>query len=255
MPKAAVVAKSGSIMQKHLAYITIGLSYILGGGSMIAFAILLYAGHLDLLNLHLDETHALLLNAGLSLAFFIQHSGMVRKSFCQFLSSFLPEAYNGAFYSIASGISLFLVVLFWQGTSSLFEAEGIIRIFMRIFFILPVAGFVWGVNALGFFDPFGIRGVWTYPSGRKSRPVAFTAKGPYQWVRHPLYLFMLMMIWSCPNLTKDRLLFNILWSGWIFVGTILEERDLVKQFGDGYREYQQKVSMLFPLKFIKSKLL
>jgi protein-S-isoprenylcysteine O-methyltransferase Ste14 len=255
IPKVTVVAELGSIMQKHLAYITIVLSYILGGGSMIAFAILLYAGHLDLVNLHLDETHALLLNAGLSLAFFIQHSGMVRKSFSQFLSRFLPDAYNGVLYSIASGIFLFLVVLFWQGTSSLFEAEGIIRIFMRIFFILPIAGFVWGVKTLGFFDPFGIRGVLTYPRGRKSRLVAFTARGPYQWVRHPLYLFMLMMIWSCPNLTKDRLLFNILWSVWIFVGTILEERDLVKQFGDVYREYQQKVPMLFPLKFIKAKLL
>jgi hypothetical protein len=31
--------------------------------------------------------------------------------------------------------------------------------------------------------------------------------------------------------------------------------DLVKQFGDAYREYQQKVSMLFPFKFIKAKLL
>ena len=211
---------------------------------------------MNLVNLGLDEPRALLLNAGLSLAFFIQHSTMVRKSFRQFLSRFIPDAYSGAIYSITSGIFLFLVVIFWQGTSSLFEAEGITRVFMRILYILPFAGFIWGNKALGWsFDPAGIKGIVDYQKGRKPRPVALTIKGPYKWVRHPLYLFVLVMIWLCPSLTTDRLLFNILWSVWIFVGTILEERDLVTQFGDAYREYQQNVSMLFPFKFIKAKLL
>jgi len=231
--------------------VIIGLSYILGGGSFIAFAVFLYAGYLDLVNLGLDECQALLFNAGLSLAFFIQHSIMVRKPFRQFLSRFLPDAYNGAIYSITSGIFLFLVVIFWQGTSVLLEAQGTIRLILRVIFILPVAGFFWGVKALGFFNPFGIKGVLDYGRGRKPQPGAFRVRGPYRWVRHPLYLFVLVMIWSSPNLTKDRLLFNILWSAWIFTGTILEERDLVEQFGDAYRDYQQKVPMLFPFKFIK----
>ena len=220
---------------------------------MIAFAAFLYAGHLDLVNLALDEPRALLLNAGLSLAFFIQHSTMVRKSFSQFLSRFLPDAYNGAIYSITSGIFLFLVVIFWQGTSNLFEAEGLTRVILRVMFILPIAGFVWGVKALGLFDPFGIKGILDYQRNTKSQPVVFAVRGPYQWVRHPLYLFMLVMIWSCPNLTTDRLLFNILWSVWIFVGTILEERDLIEQFSDAYRKYQKKVPMLLPFKFIRKE--
>ena len=250
---ADVAPELGYIMQKYLAYLTLGLSYILGGGSMIAFAVFLYAGHLDLVNLGLDEPQALLLNAGLSLAFFIQHSTMVRRSFQKFLFKFSQKAYSGAIYSIASGIFLFLVVIFWQGTSNLFEAEGLTRVILRVMFILPVTGFVWGVKALGLFDPFGIKGILDYQRNTKSRPVVFTVRGPYQWVRHPLYLFILVMIWSCPNLTTDRLLFNILWSVWIFVGTILEERDLVEQFGDAYREYQKKVPMLFPCKFIKKE--
>ncbi|MGD0021977.1 MAG: isoprenylcysteine carboxylmethyltransferase family protein [Smithellaceae bacterium] len=231
----------------------IGLSYILGGGSLIAFAVFLYAGRLDLINLGLDEPQALLFNAGLSLAFFIQHSGMVRRSFRQFLFRFSPEAYSSAIYSSASGIFLFLVVIFWQGTSVLLEAQGTIRLILRVIFILPVAGFFWGVKALGFFDPFGIKGVLDYGRDRKPQPGAFRVRGPYRWVRHPLYLFVLVMIWSSPNLTKDRLLFNILWSAWIIVGTLLEERDLVEQFGGAYRDYQQKVPMLFPFKFIKKE--
>ena len=240
-------------MQKYWGYVIICFSYILGGSSLIVFAVFLYAGRLDLVNLDLDELQALLFNAGLSLAFFIQHSGMVRRPFRQFLFRFSPEAYSGAIYSIVSGIFLFVVVIFWQGTSVLLEAEGITRVLLRIVFILPIAGFIWGVKALGFFDPFGIKGALDYGRDRKLRPVAFTVRGPYRWVRHPLYLFMLVMIWSCPNLTKDRLLFNILWSAWIFFGTMLEERDLVEQFGDAYRDYQHKVPMISQVKFIKKE--
>jgi protein-S-isoprenylcysteine O-methyltransferase Ste14 len=76
--------------------------------------------------------------------------------------------------------------------------------------------------------------------------MSFVVKGPYRWVRHPLYLFMTLMIWSCPDLTADRLLFNGLWTVWIVIGSILEERDLVLEFGDVYREYQQTVPMFIP---------
>jgi protein-S-isoprenylcysteine O-methyltransferase Ste14 len=67
-------------------------------------------------------------------------------------------------------------------------------------------------------------------------------------VRHPLYFFSLIMFWSCPGLTADRLLFNLMWTTWIIAGTVLEERDLLREFGDGYREYQKKVPMLIPYK-------
>jgi len=54
------------------------------------------------------------------------------------------------------------------------------------------------------------------------------------------------MIWSCPDMTTDRLLFNVLWTGWIVIGAFLEERDLVAEFGDTYLEYQRKVPMFIP---------
>ncbi|MFO7695189.1 MAG: hypothetical protein R6V57_19050 [Vicinamibacterales bacterium] len=53
--------------------------------------------------------------------------------------------------------------------------------------------------------------------------------------------------------TADRLVMmaaglplSLLWSAWIVAGTLLEERDLVADFGDVYRRYQRQVPMLFP---------
>ena len=58
------------------------------------------------------------------------------------------------------------------------------------------------------------------------------------------------MIWSYPHLTADRALFNVLWTLWIFTGSVLEERDLVAEFGDRYRDYQNKVPMLIPWRIV-----
>jgi protein-S-isoprenylcysteine O-methyltransferase Ste14 len=179
--------------------------------------------------------------------FFIQHSGMVRRSFRKWLTRFIPEEYNSALYAIASGIVLLGVIVFWQESSQmLITPHGILRWPFRIVYLLSLLGFVWGVKALGSFDPFGYRPILNRLRGKQPRQNPFVVRGPYRWVRHPLYLFMILMIWSCPDLTMDRLFFNILWTGWIVIGSILEERDLIAAFGEPYRKYQKDVPMLIP---------
>jgi protein-S-isoprenylcysteine O-methyltransferase Ste14 len=234
-------------MQKYPAYIVIFLAYVLSGGSLVMFGAFCYVGSLHLVRLGLNESGILFFDCFLSLAFFLQHSGMVRKSFRRFLSRFIPEAYVSAFYAISSGIFLFVVVILWQGTSgTVATAEGALRLLMRAIFAASLVGFYWGTKALGFFDPYGIRGILNRLRGKKPKETPLTISGPYRWVRHPLYFFVLGIIWSCPDLTFDRLLFNVLWTVWIYIGAFLEERDLVADFGEAYREYKRKVPMLIP---------
>jgi len=240
--------------KKIAANVIILLSYLLGASSLLLFAVFLFAGNLNLISFSWKQHWALLFNAGLSFLFFIQHSLMVRKSFNKILCRFLPEEFGGTVYSITSGIFLLIVIIFWQSTSPLLEAQDLTRVILRVMFILPIVGFFWAAKSLGFFDPFGIKKILDYQRGKKPARPVFTLKGPYLLVRHPLYFFILIMIWSCPDLTSDRLLFNIIWSVWIIVGTILEERGLVSQFGDIYRKYQKDVPILFPFKFNRARL-
>jgi methanethiol S-methyltransferase len=234
-------------MQRHTAYIMIFLAYTFGSGSLVMFGIFCYVGSLHLVELGLNESGMLFFDFCLSVAFFLQHSGMIRKPFRGFLSRFIPEAYVSAFYAILSGIVLFAVIILWQGSSgTVAKAEGLVRLLMRAIFAASLVGFYWGTKALGFFDPYGIRAIKYHLREKKPKEIPLTISGPYRFVRHPLYLFVLLMIWSNPYLTLDRLLFNVLWTVWIYIGALLEERDLVADFGEAYGEYKRKVPMLIP---------
>lgn len=228
----------------HLLFACSG---VLGAGSLLLFTVFLFAGPLGLVDLRLDVPTTLLLNGGLSVVFFLQHSVMTRSGFRERLARRLREEFHGAFYSTVSGIVLLTVVVLWQGpTPTLAAAPQPLRWILRGLFVLGLLGFSWGTRSLGSFDGFGLRAIRRHIRGGESREPSFVVRGPYRWVRHPLYLFVLLLFWTYPVVTADRLLFNFLWTAWVAIGAVLEERDLVATFGEPYRQYQRRVPMLFP---------
>ncbi len=223
------------------------LSALFGITALVAFTVFLFTGPWQLLVFCKQTTAVLVFDAGLSAVFFAQHSGMIRRVFKAWFASLAPEYYHGAAYSIAAGICLYGVVFLWQVSEPvLVTANDPVRLAMRVLFVAAIGGIVWSNLALRSFDIFGLRAISCHLRGTSEPLACLDERGPYRWVRHPQYFFILVMIWSQPDLTADRLLFNVLWSAWIIAGTLLEERDLVVTLGDRYREYQSRVPMLVP---------
>jgi protein-S-isoprenylcysteine O-methyltransferase Ste14 len=231
------------------ARLTVLAATTTGGASLLAFILFVLNGPVRVVQLASTTASALLLDGLLCSAFFVQHSGMVRRSFQDRIARFVPRPYIPAIYTIASGLALGVLLVAWQPTGLVIaSAGGPFRWAVRSLAVVAVVVFVAGVRALRHFDPFGVRPIEAMSSGRQPRQVPLTIRGPYRWVRHPLYSAMLLLIWSYPELTADRLLFNVAWTTWIVVGTILEERDLVWAFGAEYRRYQRRVPMLLPVR-------
>jgi methanethiol S-methyltransferase len=229
------------------AYFMMVIAILIGGGSLVLFGAFLAIGPFTIVRFYASEHHVLLWDGFLSLLFFIQHSGMIRTSFRDRLAHIMPRHYHLSAYAITSGIALTAVVICWQPSQTvLYEVTGLLRLLARTISVFAIMGLSWGVRALGNFDAFGLDSIRAYLHGRPLQPPNFVVRGPYLWVRHPLYFFMLALIWSCPDVNSDRLLFNVIWTLWVVLGSYLEENDLVAEFGERYRQYQKTVPMLLP---------
>ena len=64
-------------------------------------------------------------------------------------------------------------------------------------------------------------------------------------VRHPWFAGGLLIIWARP-IDTAILVTNVVLSTYLVLGAVLEERKLVAEFGDEYREYQNRVPMFLP---------
>jgi protein-S-isoprenylcysteine O-methyltransferase Ste14 len=238
---ASFPAKSG-----FAAYVLATLSFVFGAGSLIVFTVFLYSGSFHVTGLGFSIPQTLVLDTFLCLAFFLQHSGMIRSETQRWISRLIPEYYLGAVFSVVSGFALLTLVILWQESMVVFvSADGIYRLALRALFFIAITVQVWGIWSLKSADLFGTKSLLRYQAA--TQPLSsIVIRGPYRWVRHPLYLTTLLMIWSNPDLTADRLLFNVLFTVWIIAGAVLEERDLVEVYGDDYREYQRSVPMMIP---------
>lgn len=234
---------------KTLTYFMLAASGLIGGGGLLIFMFFLFRGSLNLVDLRMSSIHVLMFDAFLCLIFFSQHSIMARKPFRKWLTSFLPSPYYGAFYAIASGVAVLALVIIWQESGfSIISIQGFERLFFRAVFIIAIVGVAWTIYSLGFSVNFRLQPMVDDLRGRNSPTSLVTDRGPYRWVRHPLYLSSMLMIWSHPDLTLDRLLFNLVFTIWIIIAIQLEERGLVAAHGNSYRSYQSKVPMLIPFR-------
>lgn len=80
------------------------------------------------------------------------------------------------------------------------------------------------------------------PSG----PGRLQVTGLYRWVRHPLYTAGLVFLWFSPVMTTSLLALFAGLSIYLYVGSRFEERRLIDEFGDAYRDYRRCVPRLIP---------
>jgi protein-S-isoprenylcysteine O-methyltransferase Ste14 len=75
-------------------------------------------------------------------------------------------------------------------------------------------------------------------------------RGLYRFVRHPIYTATFLFIWLIPQMSWNTLALNIGVTVYTLIGAQFEERKLIKEFGEDYREYRRITPFIIPfLKF------
>lgn len=193
-------------------------------------------------------SEALLVNVALMSLFAIQHSVMARRQFKEWWTQYVPKTVERSTYVLLSSLVLIVLFAHWQPIPGVVWQIDDPSIAMAVT-VLSFTGFGLVLSStflINHFELFGLNQVAYHLVGRKMAGYRFVTPLFYKFVRHPLYLGFIIAFWAAPTMTLGHLLFASVTTAYIFVGITLEERDLIDAFGDEYRRYKARVSMILP---------
>ena len=191
---------------------------------------------------------AIIVNLVLMSLFAIQHSVMARRQFKEWWTQYVPKSVERSTYVLLA--SLALVLLFWQWrpmpeviwqVTNPQIAMAIVALSFVGWLLVLTSTFL-----INHFELFGLHQVANNLTGRDMPAARFKTPVLYKVVRHPIYLGFIIAFWAAPTMTVGHLLFAAVTTAYIFVGIALEEHDMIEVFGDEYRRYRERVSMIVP---------
>ena len=177
---------------------------------------------------------AWLWNVLLFSAFAAHHSVFARESVKQWLAAAVPAELIRSVYVWTASLLLIAVCLLWRPIGGeLFEVHGAGAVALAL---VQLAGIAVIARAVATIDPLELAGI-----RQSSAATSLQVGGVYRVVRHPLYLGWLLATLGAAHMTGDRLAFALITAAYLFAAVPLEERSLVRSFGDDYARYQREV--------------
>lgn len=192
---------------------------------------------------------SLLIDVALLTLFALQHSVMARQGFKKWWTRIVPKPVERSTYVLVS--SSLLILLYWQWrpmTAIVWEAGNPVA--QRLLELLFWLGWIIALHSTFLIDHtalFGLRQVCLYARGRERPAPKFRMPELYRYVRHPIMMGFIIAFWSTPVMTLGHFTFALAATAYLLIGIALEERDLVRLFGEAYSEYRRRVWMILPL--------
>jgi protein-S-isoprenylcysteine O-methyltransferase Ste14 len=186
------------------------------------------------------------------------HSFLITPAVTGFVQKRFEKAYRyyRVYYNFIALASLIPVLIYSFSIKVIpvFRWEGPFRIVQGLLVVSALLLFIGGARFYDLAQFLGIRQVRENSAcSLLTNDCRLDSGGILGMVRHPWYAGGILIVWA-RNLDMAAILTNLIINGYFLIGTLLEERKLLSEFGEEYVNYQQHVSMLFPFKWIRQKL-
>jgi protein-S-isoprenylcysteine O-methyltransferase Ste14 len=182
---------------------------------------------------------AALVDLAIVMLFGLQHSVMARPWFKERVMGRMPEPLQRVTYVHMANAALFLLILFWQPIPiEIWNVEDTPA--REVLWLLFAAGWLilfLGAWSFGILDLLGIEQVRAWREGRRHVPRLKTGF-LYRWLRHPMYVGVLLGMWATPRMSFGHLLLALAMTGYVLIAMRYEERDLMQRFGSRYNQWR-----------------
>ena len=187
-----------------------------------------------------DAAGAVAWDVALFTVFAFHHSLFARDAVRVPVERLFPGRERSVFVWVAS-LAFVVVCTAWRGVPGVvWQAGGPAA---WALYITRAAGVVLTLRAAAILDIWELAGTRPprHAPGEHGGAATFTRRGPYGWVRHPIYSGWFLVVFSVPAMTATQLVFAVVSCAYLVVGMVFEERSLVVAAPEAYREYQRAV--------------
>jgi protein-S-isoprenylcysteine O-methyltransferase Ste14 len=182
---------------------------------------------------------AVCIDLALVAVFGLQHSVMARPWFKRRIMSWIPEGLERATYVHMANVALFMLILLWQPIpAEVWNVEGSAA--RDALWLLFGAGWVilfLGAWSFGMRELLGLKQLRAWTEGRRHASCLKTGL-LYRWLRHPMYVGVLMGVWATPRMSIGHLLLAFALTAYVLIAMRYEERDLLHRFGRRYADWR-----------------
>lgn len=174
----------------------------------------------------------------------------VKRRLTRWLGERAVEGWYRIGYNVFAAITLLPIMTLVGLTpgAQVWQVEGTPRLLLLALQGTGYVGFLLALMQIDFWRFAGLRQVWAYLTGAPL-PLAeelLQTHGVYTLVRHPLYLFSLLALWSLETMNEAMLAFNVGVTVYFVVGSLIEERRMLRVLGEPYAAYRRRVPWLIP---------
>lgn len=194
---------------------------------------------------HAGAWTVVLQNVLLFSVFVLHHVVLARRGPKQSLRQLVPTHLHRSGYVAGAGVLFAATLALWQ----------------------PVPGVAWTLTGLWFFvgEAICLTGVvliglslskvdlLAFVGLRQGLGLAYqpaddlNTDGPYRFVRHPVYLGWILLVWTLPVMTGTRLVFAAISTAYLVLVIPIEERSFRRALGAQYEDYARTVRWrIFP---------
>lgn len=181
----------------------------------------------------------------LAVGFAIPHSLLLAPPIQKRLKSYLPSGLLGCIHCTTTCIALLVLFHFWGSSEIvLWRATGWVETLILTLFYGSWAALFYSLYLTGMGYQTGLTPWWYWATAQKPPNRKFVTHGAFQWMRHPVYMSFLGLIWFTPNMTLDHAILTVAWTIYIYMGSYFKDRRLIRYIGPEYVEYGKRVSGL-----------
>jgi hypothetical protein len=187
--------------------------------------------------------HSLMRDLLLTGQFAVVHSLLLRPVVKARITRWIPSAFYGCLFCISTCVGLLLLISCWESSPvTLWSLKGSSAAAVRMGFYFSWAALFYSLNLTGLGYQTGLSQWWYWFRRRALPQRRFGPRGAYHWLRHPVYLSFLGLIWFTPRMTFDHAVLTGLWTGYIFLGSYWKDERLALYLGETYLAYQARVA-------------